>query len=151
MWIAKIGVIGFLSDFDNSGYQNSSNPPPPQPPLTFWNPSLHYGKTLLWAFGFPPHLVTSRAIWTLAWTEPSRSAPIFFSSWVSSTNSQSWRSSLCAVMKSTSVSRNMLNTWGRGFEKQDYSVGQITLKITMKQMLFVVHKVTIKMSKATNI
>ncbi len=58
-------------------------------------------------------LVTSRAFWTLAWTEPSRSAPIFFSSWVSRTNSQSCRSSLCSMMKSTRVSRNMLNTWER--------------------------------------
>lgn len=59
------------------------------------------------------NLVTSRAFWTLAWTEPRRSAPIFFSSWVSRTKSQSCRSSLCSTMKSTSVSRNMLKTWYR--------------------------------------
>ncbi|KAG7268863.1 hypothetical protein CRUP_011312 [Coryphaenoides rupestris] len=58
------------------------------------------------------HRVTSSALCTLACTEPSRSAPIFFSSWVSNTNSQSSRSSLWTRMKSTRVSRNMLNTWG---------------------------------------
>lgn len=58
-------------------------------------------------------LVTSSALWTLAWTEPRRSAPIFFKSCVSRTNNQSWRSSLWTEMKSTSVSRNMLNTWNQ--------------------------------------
>lgn len=57
------------------------------------------------------YLVTSSAFWTFACTDPSKSAPIFFNSCVSSTNSQSCRSSLWTWMKSTSVSKNILNTY----------------------------------------
>lgn len=63
------------------------------------------------AYECDTHRVTSRALWTLACTEPRRSAPIFFRSCVSRTNNQSCRSSLWTWMKSTSVSRNILNTW----------------------------------------
>lgn len=57
------------------------------------------------------YLVTSSAFWTFACTDPNKSAPIFFSSCVSNTNSQSCRSSLWTWMKSTRVSKNMLNTY----------------------------------------
>lgn len=60
------------------------------------------------------YLVTSKAFWTFACTDPNKSAPIFFRSWVSSTNSQSCRSSLWTWIKSTNVSKNMLNTCSRG-------------------------------------
>lgn len=82
---------------------------------TLWNLLMYFNISyLMWKdFSTAVNLVTSRAFWTLAWTEPSRSAPIFFSSCVRRTKSQSCRSSLCRVMKSTRVSKNMLKTWDR--------------------------------------
>lgn len=76
-----------------------------------WDSSCNPTKNSITFATWVLYLVTSRAFWTFACTEPSKSAPIFFSNWVRRTKSQSCKSSLWMMMKSTRVSRNMLKTY----------------------------------------